>query len=105
MIKLKKPETKPEELKSTAGCTANVVLIHKNTIYCANAGDSRCVLSQEGVLIGLSEDHKPENEIELERIKKAGGEVTAGGRINGNLNLSRALGDFDYKNNKDLPVD
>jgi protein phosphatase 2C family protein 2/3 len=34
---------------------------------------------------------------------KAGGTVE-GGRINGNLNLSRAIGDFDYKN-KNTPVE
>ncbi|EGR33915.1 protein phosphatase 2C, putative [Ichthyophthirius multifiliis] len=105
LIKAKKPDLKPEELKSTAGCTANVVLIHKNTIYCANAGDSRCVLSTEGTLVPLSEDHKPENELEHQRVKNAGGEVTAQGRINGNLNLSRAIGDLDYKNNQNLPQD
>jgi serine/threonine protein phosphatase PrpC len=27
-----------------AGCTANVVLITENEIYCANAGDSRSIL-------------------------------------------------------------
>ena len=27
------------------------------------------------------------------------------GRINGNLNLSRAIGDFEYKRNKNLSVD
>lgn len=96
IVKTRKPEE--TELKSTAGCTANVTLIYKNTIYCANAGDSRCVLSVEGELFPLSEDHKPEDEIELKRIKDAGGEVT-NGRVNGNLNLSRALGDLEYKKN------
>ena len=27
------------------------------------------------------------------------------GRINGNLNLSRAIGDFEYKSNKKLPAE
>jgi serine/threonine protein phosphatase PrpC len=31
-----------------AGCTANVVVIFNNDIYCANSGDSRAVLSIEG---------------------------------------------------------
>ena len=35
-----------EAEESMAGCTANVCLIHKNTLYCANAGDSRAVLSR-----------------------------------------------------------
>ena len=37
-------------------------------------------------------DHKPEDEHELNRIHKAGGKVTCEGRVNGGLNLSRALG-------------
>lgn len=58
----------------------------------ANVGDSRCVLSRAGKAIDLSEDHKPENSPERERIVAAGGKVTAEGRVNGGLNLSRALG-------------
>ena len=87
---------------STAGCTANVVLIVGDTLYVANAGDSRSVLSHSGgVIKELSKDHKPDDDIERDRIKKVGGEVT-NGRVNGNLSLSRAFGDFDYKKNKDF---
>lgn len=46
----------------------------------------------------MSIDHKPEMVAEKSRIEKAGGTV-AGGRVNGNLNLSRALGDYEYKVN------
>jgi serine/threonine protein phosphatase PrpC len=88
---------------SYAGCTACVALMAKGTIYCANAGDSRCVLFTKGTAIALSEDHKPEVESERARIQKAGGYVVDG-RINGNLNLSRALGDLEYKKNTDLKV-
>ena len=38
---------------------------------------------------------------ESARIKKAGGFITDG-RVNGNLNLSRAMGDLEYKKNADL---
>ncbi len=41
----------------------------------------------------MSRDHKPEDPIELKRIKNAGGTVDYG-RVNGNLNLSRAIGDL-----------
>lgn len=54
--------------KSFAGCTATVVLISPNEIYCANAGDSRTVMSKAGKVVELSKDHKPDDEIELKRI-------------------------------------
>jgi serine/threonine protein phosphatase PrpC len=82
--------------ESQAGCTANVTLIHKKMIYCANAGDSRTICYANGKCIPLSIDHKPDNPEELARIEASGGFVT-GGRVNGNLNLSRALGDFEMK--------
>lgn len=46
--------------------------------------------------IAMSIDHKPDDPAELKRIREAGGFV-AEGRVNGNLNLSRAMGDFEYK--------
>ena len=73
-----------------------MVLITKTHIYCANAGDSRTVLARSSgpeMCFPLSEDHKPENSGERARIEAAGGFV-ADNRVNGNLALSRALGDF-----------
>jgi serine/threonine protein phosphatase PrpC len=52
----------------------------------------------------MSEDHKPNNEVEFARITKAGGSVQEG-RINGSINLSRSLGDFNFKNNREIPLD
>jgi len=94
----KSPDDRSEEsfMLDSKGCTANVVMIKDNEIYCANAGDSRCVLASEGKAIDLSEDHKPENEIEKARILKAGSEIVEG-RVDGNLNLSRSLGDLKHK--------
>lgn len=53
------------EEESHAGCTANVVLITPDYIYCANAGDSRSVACVDGKTVELSKDHKPEDPIEL----------------------------------------
>ena len=58
----------------------------------ANVGDSRCILCRSGKALDLSFDHKPETDSERERIEGAGGKVTDDGRVNGGLNLSRALG-------------
>ena len=55
-----------------AGCTACAVLITPDTIYCANAGDSRCVMSEKGRTVELSEDHKPDLPTEKLRIEQAG---------------------------------
>ena len=35
--------------ESKAGCTASMVLITDTEIYCANAGDSRTIISEYGV--------------------------------------------------------
>jgi len=85
------------------GCTAVVAaLVMKNglsTLYVANAGDSRCVLSRNGIAAEMSKDHKPTDPEERARIVNAGGFVTNEGRIDGNLNLSRSFGDFNMKDN------
>ena len=52
----------------------------------------RCVVCRDGKAVEMSADHKPEDELEMKRIKNAGGKVTADGRVNGGLNLSRAIG-------------
>ena len=50
----------------------------------------------------MSYDHKPNDRIERERIQNAGATITDG-RVNGNINLSRAIGDLEYKQNESLP--
>lgn len=85
-----------------SGCTASAALISDTKIYVANAGDSRSVLGVKGRAKPLSFDHKPQNEGEKARIVAAGGFVDFG-RVNGNLALSRALGDFEFKKKADLP--
>ena len=61
------------------------------------------MLSEDGTAIELSKDHKPMNEEEWNRINNAGGFVLYN-RVNGDLALSRALGDFEFKRKKNLKV-
>ena len=87
-----------------SGCTANVVLIVKDCVYVANSGDSRAVLfTKDHKAHPLSIDHKPELKTEEQRIIKAGGHVYKG-RVNRNLNLTRAVGDLYYKQNKNFSL-
>lgn len=54
---------------------------------------------KDGSTYALSFDHKPDNKLEKDRIERSGGFVNDN-RVNGNLNLSRAFGDFTYKLDK-----
>jgi serine/threonine protein phosphatase PrpC len=85
----------------TSGCTSVTAIITPKHIICANAGDSRCVLGTEMRTKPLSEDHKPYDEIERQRIENAGGFVQWN-RVDGDLAVSRALGDFSFKNRPDF---
>ncbi|KAJ3509423.1 hypothetical protein NLJ89_g5230 [Agrocybe chaxingu] len=92
----------PAHTRDPSGCTAVAALITSdNKIYVANAGDSRSVVGIKGEVKPLSFDHKPTGETERARISGAGGYIEYG-RVNGNLALSRALGDFDFKRNYGL---
>ena len=88
-----------EECVTQAGCTSVVACVRNGKLVVANAGDSRCVLCRAGEAVAMSEDHKPDDKAEYDRIVKAGGYVEDG-RVNSSLNLSRAIGDMEYKLNK-----
>lgn len=99
-----------DELKLLSDCenvgtTACVVFIFKDadiitggrkTIYCANIGDTRCLLVSNSGSKRMSYDHKCTDESEVARIRKVGG-VVFNGRVFGQLALSRALGDHAMK--------
>ncbi|XP_042240357.1 protein phosphatase 1B-like isoform X4 [Homarus americanus] len=89
------PEVVSGEDKS--GTTAVCALISPTHIFVANCGDSRGVLYRAGNIGFSTQDHKPVNPIEKERIQNAGGSVMIQ-RVNGSLAVSRALGDYEYKN-------
>lgn len=88
-----------------SGTTACCVMVTPDCLVCANAGDSRAVYAKKPTtassdatsrVIPLSFDHKPDDEAEENRVRAAGGYV-AGGRVEGDLAVSRGLGDFRFK--------
>jgi len=101
-----------EEIKMTSeseymGSTAVVVLISKErdhaaplnakrVIYCANVGDSRCVLVSNNGVKRLSYDHKASDPSEIDRVNKSGG-IIFNGRVFGQLIITRAFGDNSLK--------
>lgn len=78
------------------GSTATTALIVGKRLYCANVGDSRTLLCRKFQAYPLSDDHKPSREDEFNRIRQAGGFVI-NNRVMGELAVSRAFGDVDFK--------
>lgn len=57
--------------------TTCVMLFQVGTkLICANVGDSRCIMVTDKEIVEMSIDQKPNNENEIQRIIKAGGEVS-----------------------------
>jgi len=78
------------------GSTALCVALDCSDIIIANCGDCRAILSTAGQTIALTRDHKPSDESEQQRIVNQGGTVI-GGRLQGQLAVSRAFGNYEYK--------
>lgn len=93
-----------EEIMDESGTTIVVVVLTPKWIICANAGDSRAVYKTAGKACPLSFDHKPDDDKEETRIRKAGGYVS-GGRVDGDLAVSRGLGDFRFKTSPHLGLE
>jgi len=102
-MRVHQEETDKSARPDTSGCTSVTAIITPQWIICANAGDSRCILATNNDVVAMSEDHKPYDEAEKDRILKAGGTVQYK-RVDGDLAVSRALGDFQYKQRGDLPA-
>lgn len=79
-----------------SGTTAVCALFTPQKIYFGNCGDSRGMLVRNSKVQFTTQDHKPVNPAERERIQNAGGTVMIQ-RVNGSLAVSRALGDYEYK--------
>mmetsp|Transcript_40564 Transcript_40564/g.126901 ORF Transcript_40564/g.126901 Transcript_40564/m.126901 type:complete len:682 (+) Transcript_40564:228-2273(+) len=87
---------KEDEGKNMAGSTATTILILRDRIWLANVGDSRTLLCRGGRVHAFTLDHKPDRADETARIKAAGGFVIHH-RVLGELAVSRAFGDAEYK--------
>lgn len=87
-----------------SGSTAIAILVTPTHYLFANSGDSRALLSRGETCVFATQDHKPTNPGEMSRVKNAGGFVEMG-RVCGNLAVSRALGDFQYKDSPNLPAE
>mmetsp|Transcript_95634 Transcript_95634/g.270634 ORF Transcript_95634/g.270634 Transcript_95634/m.270634 type:complete len:487 (-) Transcript_95634:74-1534(-) len=104
------------DTNDTSGSTAAMCIVHKPTgggrhrLRVINVGDSRVLLGRrDGTIVdgggtdqGLTTDHKPNHPDERERICRCGGTVVEGSngslaRVNGDLAVSRAFGDANYK--------
>ncbi|XP_061682580.1 integrin-linked kinase-associated serine/threonine phosphatase 2C [Syngnathoides biaculeatus] len=91
------------------GSTATCVLVLDDMVYVANLGDSKAVLCrmeedveapegrrQRPTTLALSREHNPTIYEERMRIQRAGGTVREG-RVLGVLEVSRSIGDGQYK--------
>ena len=65
-------------------------------VYVANIGDTRCSLISPVSYQRLSYDDKASDQKEKDRVLSLGGTIT-NDRVNGELMLTRAFGDFDLK--------
>ena len=86
---------------SEMGTTANIMLIKNGIIYIANVGDSLSVMYKHKKAYNLNREHQTIIESEKERVIKSGAKII-GYRINGMLNLTRAIGDLKFKTNSNL---
>lgn len=83
-----------------SGSTVALCLVHHDTqtLYTANVGDARVVVATESgtTAVRLSQDHRADDPVEVDRIDKAGG-FCLKGRVVGVLAVARSLGDFGLK--------
>ncbi|XP_037534274.1 integrin-linked kinase-associated serine/threonine phosphatase 2C [Nematolebias whitei] len=87
------------------GSTATCLLVVDDMVYVANLGDSRAVMcrtetaedgQKKSLTLALSKEHNPTIYEERMRIQRSGGTVRDG-RVLGVLEVSRSIGDGQYK--------
>ncbi|CAN0838595.1 Probable protein phosphatase 2C 54 [Linum grandiflorum] len=85
---------------ASSGTTALTAMIFGRSMLVANAGDCRAVLSRNGMAIEMSSDHRPCSIRERSRVESLGGYVDDG-YLNGQLGVTRALGDWHLEGMKE----
>ena len=82
----------------STGCVVHIVRYSESSykVYVANIGDTRCSLISPVSYQRLSYDDKASDQKEKDRVLSLGGTIT-NDRVNGELMLTRAFGDFDLK--------
>ncbi|XP_057968324.1 probable protein phosphatase 2C 27 [Malania oleifera] len=89
------------ESSLSSGTTALTAMIFGRSLLVANAGDCRAVLSRLGVGIEMSKDHRPCCIKEKRRVESLGGYIDDG-YLNGQLGVTRALGDWHLEGMKEI---
>ena len=93
----------------TSGTTATVVVITATQCLIAYIGDSpACCIGPDGTVLHSITGHSPDDAAEKQRIVRNGGHVTNDrgdvARVNGELAVARAFGDFSLKfKNQSVP--
>jgi serine/threonine protein phosphatase PrpC len=107
------PAPTPDRESGTTACFAVVYTVkHRFSnkpmefhVTVANVGDSRLLhIPCDGKFKLITKDHKPEDPSESARVRRAGGTVR-NNRVDGELAMSRAVGDYAFKLNAKLPAD
>ncbi|KAH1201826.1 putative protein phosphatase 2C 27 [Glycine soja] len=89
------------ESSLSSGTTALTAIILGRSLLVANAGDCRAVLSRGGGAIEMSKDHRPLCIKERKRIESLGGYIDDG-YLNGQLGVTRALGNWHLQGMKEI---
>ena len=76
-------DSKNKTLIDKSGSCALIMLIIDNLLFSINLGDSRALYSYDSgkYLLQITRDHKPNDEVEKNRIEKAGGSVYYANKI------------------------
>uniref|UniRef100_A0A1D1Z4S9 protein-serine/threonine phosphatase n=1 Tax=Anthurium amnicola TaxID=1678845 RepID=A0A1D1Z4S9_9ARAE len=89
-------------VSNSSGTTALTALVLGRLLLVANVGDCRAVLCRKGEAVEMSQDHRPARASERKRVEECG-DCIDGGYVNGILSVTRALGDWELKFQRETP--